>query len=91
MGTGVVNGKKEGLDCLSEGIAVRTVPDTLSYIVLSTALALLILVLELMTPWIFLLQDAGAVYPWGMGLSGAQSEDGTPSVHSSARDRSEYH
>lgn len=31
MGTGVVNGKKEGLDCLSEGIAVRTVPDTLSY------------------------------------------------------------
>lgn len=37
-----------------------------------------------------LLQDAGAVYPWGVGLSGTQSENGTPSVHSSARDGSEY-
>lgn len=36
------------------------------------------------------MQDAGAVYPWGVGLSGAQSEDGTPSVYSTARDGSEY-
>lgn len=89
-GSGIVNlkkGQRVGLDCVL-GHCRRD--PALTTVVFSSALALLILVLLLMTPWTPLLQDARAVYPWGVGLPGAHSEDGTPSVHSSARDGSEY-
>ncbi|XP_030791968.1 MTRF1L release factor glutamine methyltransferase isoform X4 [Rhinopithecus roxellana] len=53
-------------------------------------MVLLFLALSLMTTWLPSLQDAGAVHPWRVGLSGAQPEDGAPSVYSSARNRGNH-
>lgn len=50
-------------------------------------MVLLVLALSMMTTRLPPLQDAGAVHPWRVGLSGAQPEDGAPSVYSSARNR----